>query len=104
MTTEVAFTPERSGIYRMPSDTRKAREATREAGAAWFDVDLKKGHSKAEVLSALAKALSFPKTFGQNWDALADSLQDLSWLPGEGYVVALTGTGSARRTPEWETL
>jgi hypothetical protein len=34
-----------------------------------------------------AQVLAFPAWFGHNWDALADCLADLSWLPGRGHVV-----------------
>jgi hypothetical protein len=37
----------------------------------------------------VAKALAFPASFGGNWDAFADSMRDLSWLPGKGYVIIL---------------
>jgi hypothetical protein len=38
--------------------------------------------TKADLLSTLARALHFPDTFGQNWDALVDSLSDLSFHAG----------------------
>lgn len=44
---------------------------------------------KAGLLDAIAEALAFPDTFGGNWDALADSLGDLSWLPAPGHVLLL---------------
>ena len=43
---------------------------------------------KAAAISAIAHALDFPEWFGQNLDALYDSLTDLSWLPeGESVLV-----------------
>lgn len=39
---------------------------------------------KADLLQRVATALAFPATFGGNWDALADSLGDLAWLPQAG--------------------
>lgn len=36
---------------------------------------------KCDLLQRIAIALAFPATFGGNWDALADSLGDLGWLP-----------------------
>ena len=41
-------------------------------------------HDKGDLLQRIAKALAFPKTFGANWDALADCLGDLGWLPNAG--------------------
>jgi RNAse (barnase) inhibitor barstar len=43
--------------------------------------------TKQELLNALANALSFPEYFGHNWDALLDSLRDLSWLPARRIVI-----------------
>ena len=42
---------------------------------------------KPAVLSELARALGFPQWFGGNWDALADSLGDLSWCPAPGHML-----------------
>ncbi|HEX5962068.1 MAG TPA: barstar family protein [Rhodanobacteraceae bacterium] len=39
---------------------------------------------KADLLQSIAAALEFPATFGANWDALADCLGDLAWLPRAG--------------------
>ncbi|TAN00879.1 MAG: barnase inhibitor [Rhodanobacteraceae bacterium] len=39
---------------------------------------------KADLLQRIAKALAFPQSFGTNWDALADCLGDLEWLPNAG--------------------
>ena len=52
---------------------------------------------KAELLRRIAAALSFPDWFGHNWDALADSLEDLSWLPATGYLLLL------ERAQDWQT-
>jgi hypothetical protein len=52
-------------------------------------VDLRNCRDKAALLHRLAGALDFPAGFGNNFDALADSLRDLGWLHGEGYVVLL---------------
>ena len=52
--------------------------------------------SKAELLDALGRALGFPGWVGMNWDALADALGDLSWLPPGPKVVVWTGTEALR--------
>ena len=46
--------------------------------------------SKAELLDAVADALDFPSWTGRNWDALADALGDLSWLPPGPQVLVWT--------------
>jgi Barstar (barnase inhibitor) len=47
--------------------------------------------SKAELLEEFARALTFPAWVGRNWDALADALGDLSWLPAGPHVVVWVG-------------
>lgn len=57
--------------------------------------------SKAELLDALAAALRFPPWFGRNWDALADLLADLSWLPeAEPVLVWSDSAALAAADPE----
>jgi len=51
--------------------------------------NLANADDKDALLQAIAGALRFPGTFGGNWDALADSLGDLSWLPAPGHVLLL---------------
>ncbi|HEX6756066.1 MAG TPA: barstar family protein [Mycobacteriales bacterium] len=43
--------------------------------------------TKRELLDAIAEALEFPGWTGRNWDALADALRDLSWLPPGAYAL-----------------
>lgn len=35
------------------------------------------------------RGLRFPEYFGWNWDALADCLRDLAWLPADGYLIVI---------------
>lgn len=49
---------------------------------------------KPDLLARIAAALAFPPTFGHNWDALADFLADLSWLPGRGVVLVFENFAS----------
>ncbi|MFG2715244.1 barstar family protein [Streptomyces goshikiensis] len=90
--------------------------ALAEAGAAgWVTVrlDLAGVRGKAGLMRRCADALRVPGWFGGNWDALADALIDLSWLPGAagapevpGRAVAVTGWRAfAGEWPgEWETF
>ena len=82
-----------NGVYRAPPDTAALRAAARDADLRWAVVDLRRARGKRALLNAFARALAFPGTFGGNWDALADCLQDLSWLAGQGAVLA--GRGAA---------
>lgn len=49
------------------------------------------GLGKAGYLAALAAAVGAPEYFGGNWDALADGLQDLSWVEAPAYALVLHG-------------
>ncbi|MCK6408092.1 MAG: barstar family protein [Thauera sp.] len=50
-------------------------------------IDLAGCTTKAELLARIAHTLHFPDWFGHNWDALADCLCDLSWLPGTSWHI-----------------
>jgi hypothetical protein len=74
------------------------------AGAQRHDVRPHSG-SKRALLQWYAANLQFPDYFGDNWDALEESLRDLSWLPAGRIVLyhpqlPLPGTsqGTDRRT------
>lgn len=80
--------PAGNGVYFVGTDDldRLAREAARHelyVGRA----DLAGCHDKGELLHRLVVSLRLPASFGHNWDALADCLRDLGWLPGWGHVL-----------------
>jgi hypothetical protein len=60
-------------------------------------IDLAGCQDKAGLLERIAAALGFPAWFGDNWDALYDSLADLSWRPGRGWVLILENVHELRR-------
>lgn len=78
----------RSGVYRVVQDAQ-IRESLTPANADLVDVRL--GRGKDAILASLAEALGFPEWFGGNWDALEDSLADLSWRKDAPRVLLLTG-------------
>ena len=103
MTNTTQFTDERSGVYRTPAEVGELRSQSRAAGLAWADVALDACPGKHAALNEIAQAIGAPAaTFGSNWDALADVLQDLSWDVSEGHVLHLRGkwdaTGDDRAT------
>ncbi len=81
----------RPGVYRWQSDLG-VDDVRREVAAAGWDfvlLDTSDVHDKAGFLDVCATAFDFPRWFGRNWDALADSLSDRS--TGEPEVVLWTG-------------
>jgi RNAse (barnase) inhibitor barstar len=45
--------------------------------------------TKAALFKEFAHALHFPDYFGHNWDAFDECINDLEWLDGSGYVIAV---------------
>ncbi|HTC28064.1 barstar family protein [Dyella sp.] len=68
--------------------------------------DLEGCHDKSELLKRLAMALKLPSGFGQNWDALVDSLRDLGWLHGAGHALLLDHANDLRQAAakDFDTL
>lgn len=62
-------------------------ERARARGAVPYVLDGTAIGTKADLLAAIASALSFPSYFGRNLDALYDCLTDLSWLPEGEHVL-----------------
>ncbi|WP_329104055.1 barstar family protein [Streptomyces sp. NBC_01439] len=92
-----------------PQPLTPALEAAEAAGRTVVRLDLSGVRSKAELMRRCGDALRLPEWVGGNWDALADALRDLSWVPspsGGGWLVAVTSwRGYADARPgEWETL
>ena len=77
------------GYYRLGCPMNDLVTAAQANQFAVFDVQLKGIKGKKNVLDEIARAIKFPYEFGGNWDALADSLCDVSWQPAAGYVMVL---------------
>ncbi|PZQ18768.1 MAG: barnase inhibitor [Rhodanobacter denitrificans] len=95
----------RAGLHLITEDEVEA--LIRAARAAAFEVrriDLRGCVGKAAWLERIAGVMDFPETFGHNWDALEDSLRDLSWLPASGYAVFVRGDAPRRVGRIWDTL
>lgn len=73
--------PNRSGVYRAGS-AQTIKDAT--AGSALDVVSIDSG---PQPLESIGRALEFPASYGGNWDALEDSLGDLSWRKARGHVL-----------------
>ena len=68
-------------------------------------VDLHGVGGKGPLLGALEKALKLPEHFGDNWDALADCLEDEDWV-GHGVAILFKHSGTYKKSyrVDWETL
>jgi Barstar (barnase inhibitor) len=86
-----AFSVKANGVYRAPAEVALLQTIVRRVGLRWVVVDLRRARGKHALLSACARGFVFPAGFGGNWDALADCLQDLSWLAEPGTVALLRG-------------
>ena len=85
-----------AGLYRLTSRAGSASIASQAEQRGWrfFRLDGRQIASKSDFLQACAEALGFPSYFGHNWDALEDSLRDLSWAPSEhGYLLLIDDAG-----------
>jgi RNAse (barnase) inhibitor barstar len=87
-----------------------AHDAIKAAAAAaklkYRVVDLHGIGGKNELMEALAKGLKLPEHFGNNWDALADSLEDSEWLGDHGTVIVVRHAAAYGKSypVDWETL
>lgn len=75
--------PAKSGVYRTASDAA-IRDAAGEGALAPVRIAL---GPKETLMRNVAAALDVPDGFGANWDALEDSLSDLSWRPARSHVL-----------------
>ena len=93
--------PSQGGVYFVGSDDldRLERRARRDELRV-CRVDLTGCRDKDELLHRLAVTLQLPATFGYNWDALADCLRDLGWLPGWGHVLLFANADEIRQCAE----
>jgi hypothetical protein len=93
-----------AGAYRLNCPLNDLLAAVAQAGFTLFEADLAAVHDKGGFLDAMAQAVHAPSGFGNNWDALADVLGDLSWSnvsgqPASGYVLLLRNGGEAMGLP-----
>lgn len=79
-----------AGVYHAPpSDLAELLAVARISGFSIRRINLGQVVDKAALLDRLKTEFEFPDWFGQSWDALADCLADLSWLPARGYLLLL---------------
>jgi RNAse (barnase) inhibitor barstar len=82
----------KAGVFHLTADPRELAEAAATAGLAVYRLDIGHAHDKGDFLRDVSQAMKFPATFGNNLDAFADCMKDLSWAdaPGnKGWVIIL---------------
>ena len=98
---EVLADASQGGAYFVDAgDSESLAEAAALLGFAVLRIDLAGCASKNDVLERFAQALRFPGWFGRNFDALADSLGDLSWLPADGYLLLIEHSDAWRQADD----
>ena len=80
--------------------------AAHDAKLRYLDVDLSHAEDRATLFFALAKGMRLPEYFGDNFDALADVLEDRDWLGKSGCAIRLGHATHYRKTHphDWGTL
>ena len=97
---------ELAGVHGWKGDMHPVASAAAAAKLRYHAADLRSVANKSEMLAALAKGLALPEHFGNNWDALADSVEDGDWLGKHGGVIALVHTAAYRKAHgiDWTML
>jgi RNAse (barnase) inhibitor barstar len=95
-----------AGVRDWHGDFDTVKTAAAAAKLLFHSVDAAHADSKSALLAALAKGLKLPEHFGNNWDALADCLEDGDWLGSHGMVIAIRHAANYRKAhaADWETL
>jgi hypothetical protein len=91
-----------SGLWIVrPADLDALNSAAHASGMLVRRASLLGCRDKHDLLRRIAAMLEFPVTFGHNWDALADCLGDLAWLPAAaGYVWLFDHAGALHAAPD----
>ena len=82
----------KAGVFHLTADPRELAEAAATAGLAVYRLDIGHAHDKGDFLRDVSQAMKFPATFGNNLDAFADCMKDLSWADApdnKGWVIIL---------------
>lgn len=92
---ELLADPAQAGAYFIDArDSQALADAAAGLDFAVARVDFAGCRDKDDALARIAAGLRFPEWFGGNWDALDDSVNDLSWWPAPGYVLLIERAGA----------
>jgi hypothetical protein len=87
----------RAGVY--AASAAQLQAISLSAASIGFDcwpLDVSAAQTAPTLLRQIGQALHFPEWYGENWDALADCLTDLSWSEAEGFIILLRGSDTLR--------
>ena len=95
-----------SGVLEYHGHPDAIAAAASHAKLRYLNVDLAHADDKAKLFHELAKGLKLPEHFGNNFDALADSLEDRVWIGKSGCLIRLGHATHYRKTHpnDWSTL
>ena len=95
-----------AGVHDWGGEPDTVKAAAGAAKLGFHSVVAGRADSKSALLAALAKGLKLPEHFGNNWDALADCLEDGDWLGSHGMVIVIRHAAGYRKAhpADWETL
>ena len=94
-----------AGVHEWTGAPEAVKTAATAAKLKCCVVDLQGVGGKGPLLSMLEKGLKLPEHFGDNWDALADCLEDDDWL-GHGIAIVFKHAAAYKKAyrVDWETL
>jgi RNAse (barnase) inhibitor barstar len=75
--------------FAAPHDGDALADTAAQLQYATLRIDLRDCDDSETAIARIAETLRFPEWFGGNWDAMADCLNDLSWLPAAGYLLLM---------------
>jgi RNAse (barnase) inhibitor barstar len=95
---------ENAGVIEYHGHADIVEHAAAASGLRYLCVDLARVESKKALLAAFADGLKLPPHFGDNWDALADCLEDGDWLGKSGLVLRIAHSAAYRKAHphDWE--
>jgi len=93
--------PSQNGVY-FVNDADLDRLAARASAEALGvrRIDLANCHAAGELQWRLAAMLDLPEASDPDWDALADRLRNLAWLPAWGHALLFGHAGALHRGAE----
>jgi RNAse (barnase) inhibitor barstar len=96
---------ENAGVIEYHGHADAVEQAATAAKLRYLAVDLARAESKRTLLAAFADGLRLPEHFGDNWDALADCLEDSDWFGKTGVAIRIAHSAAYRKAHphDWET-